>query len=385
MRAFSFAIALAIVALFCGAQLAQADTLCTGTLQGTIADNVTVPAGRTCTLSLANVTGNVHVAQSASLTVAAYDEPSQIGGNLVASHCAFVLLQGNVAVDGTVEIENCAGSSGFEGPGVMVGGNFECHSNAAPCEAWLGEVAGNLAIRNNAGSAPSDVSLDTVGGNLDCRNNATSPTHSHGANWVTGRLQAQCGEAQGFAAKGSRLGTSPGTAVASCTDLAGIAAANFPVPNTAITSAVDTPAAGGLPERCIVNGIINARMSPVDNCQYGDSFQVQLPLAQAWTGRFMFQGGGGTEGSVPAATGTDSGSAGRNFGILNGYAVASQDGGHENTALRGASCDSGYGNANEFYLDPMGVIDQAYQSIQVTTLTAKYLIAVYYGSEAAHA
>ena len=32
----------------------------------------------------------------------------------------------------------------------------------------------------------------------------------------------------------------------------------------------------------------------------------------------------------------------------------------------------------------MGTIDFAYQSIDVTTLTAKYLIAAYYGSEAGH-
>ena len=83
--------------------------------------------------------------------------------------------------------------------------------------------------------------------------------------------------------------------------------------------------------------------------------------------RVLFmQGGGGTEGSVPAATGTNAGSAGANFGITNGYAVASQDGGHENNKLALASCDSGYGNANEFYLDPLGLIDQAYQSIDVT-------------------
>ena len=31
-------------------------------------------------------------------------------------------------------------------------------------------------------------------------------------------------------------------------------------------------------------------------------------------------------------------------------------------------------NTNEFYLDPMGTIDNAYQSIEVTALTAKYLI-----------
>lgn len=151
-----------------------------------------------------------------------------------------------------------------------------------------------------------------------------------------------------------------------------------------ITSATDTPEGGGLPERCIVNGIINARTSPVDSCNYGDGFQVQLPLPAAWNGRFFMQGGGGSEGSVPTATGTNSGSGGGNFGITNGYAVASQDGGHENSQLALPSCDAGYGNANEYVLDPLGLIDQAYQSIEVTALTAKYPIAAYYGDNAGH-
>ena len=39
-----------------------------------------------------------------------------------------------------------------------------------------------------------------------------------------------------------------------------------------------------------------------------------------------------------------------------------------------------YGNANEFFLDPMGTIGNAYQSIEMTALTAKYLINQYYGT-----
>jgi feruloyl esterase len=152
-------------------------------------------------------------------------------------------------------------------------------------------------------------------------------------------------------------------------------ASNFPVPNTVITSAVDTPAGNGLPQRCVVSGYVNQHISPVDNCQYVDAFQVQLPAN--WNGRFMFQGGGGTEGAVPTATGSTSLSP--TFGVVNGYAVASQNGGHNNSDLAATSCDSGYGNVNEFFLDPLGTIGQAYQSIEVTTLVAKYLINQFYG------
>ena len=98
------------------------------------------------------------------------------------------------------------------------------------------------------------------------------------------------------------------------------------------------------------------------------------------------QGGGGTEGSIPSATGTNSGSAGSNFGIINGYAVASQDGGHENTDLTACKTTNPntVGNASEFYLDPLANIMNAYQSIEVTQLTAKYLANRYYGKGPSH-
>jgi feruloyl esterase len=154
-----------------------------------------------------------------------------------------------------------------------------------------------------------------------------------------------------------------------------------------ITSAVDTPATATLPERCIVNGIVNAHTSPVDSCKYGDSFQVAMPIANGssfggttypgWNSRLMFQGGGGTEGSVPAATGRDGTSSGGSLSpaIAHGYAVATQDGGHENSQLALCGTKSNF----EFFLDPMAVIDNSYQSIQVTALNAKYLIDAYYG------
>jgi len=102
--------------------------------------------------------------------------------------------------------------------------------------------------------------------------------------------------------------------------------------------------------------------------------QVQLPLPANWNGKFVAVGGGGTEGSVPTATGSGSGT------VANGYAVATQNGGHENTDLRAPTCDAGFGNTNQFYLDPLATITNATQSVQTTTLTAKYLVNQYYGN-----
>jgi feruloyl esterase len=152
-----------------------------------------------------------------------------------------------------------------------------------------------------------------------------------------------------------------------------------------ITSAVDTAASATLPERCVVTGYINRHASPVDTCFYQDGFQVQLPLPAAWNGRFMMQGGGGSEGSVPTATGTIGGSTGI-LEVAKGYATASQDGGHENTDLVACATTNAFtfGNVNEYALDPLGLIGQSYQSIEVTALTAKYLINEYYGTGPNH-
>ena len=370
--------------VFVGAPAAQAQNVtCVGTLGSgskvtNINGNVTVPDSASCTLNFVNVKGNVQTGRGSTLVITAYNEPSTISGNVLANHCGSALLEGNVTVGGDVLIQGCSGygPNGFQGPDVVINGNFQCEGNsmnAAACLAWLGKVYGNVQIQNNVSTTPSDVSLVAIRGNLQCQHNSpVEVSHSHGPSWVDGNAQGQCA---GFATTATQIDL-PVKPAASCAALATLPAVGFPVPNTVIMSAVDTAAGGGLPERCIINGYVNKHVSPVDSCTYQDTFQVQLPLSSAWNGRFMFQGGGGTEGSVPTATGTNSGSAGSNFGIDNGYAVASQDGGHENSLL--AACGK---TSLEFYLDPMGLIANGYQSIEVTALTAKYLIDQYYGKD----
>jgi feruloyl esterase len=370
----------AAMQFFAVPQAAASDRMCSGLVGGqstvtTINGNVTVPNDGYCTLSFVDITGNVRVGRNATLIVSAYTEPSTIGGNIEGTNCNSVLLNGNVTVGGNVVINSCNGTSrnGFQGPDVVIKGNFECNANAGSCLAWLGSVGGNVHIGSNVTQGASDVSLVRVAGNLNCVGNSPVPTRLHGPSWVDGRAQNQCADfSTGTTSIARPVTPRP------CAGLALLPPSDFPVPNTVITSAVDTLAGGGLPERCIITGYVNQHISPVDNCQYVDGFQVQLPLPSSWNGRFMFQGGGGTEGSVPNATGSTSLSS--TFGIVNGYAVASQNGGHFNTPdLKAPTCDKGYGNANEFYLDPLGTIGQAYQSIEVTTLVAKYLVNQFYG------
>ena len=166
------------------------------------------------------------------------------------------------------------------------------------------------------------------------------------------------------------LAAAPSDPATACANLATLT--NFPVTPTQITLAKFNPAgttsANGvaLPEHCQVQGIINKRIG-IDGFPYGDGFEVRLPTPAQWNGRFMFQGGGGTEGSVPPAIGT----AGTLSPTLaHGWAVASQDGGHENKDLPAP---------HQFFLDPQAVTDHAYGSIDVTAQTAKFLIDAYYG------
>lgn len=183
-----------------------------------------------------------------------------------------------------------------------------------------------------------------------------------------------------------------GPAVA-CASLAHLA--NFPIGSigseggTTIIVAQLNPATATLPEHCQIQGLLRSRTGiagPSAAPQaYATKFEVRLPTV--WNGRYMFQGGGGTEGSLPAATGAQTGTA--SFPELsNGWAVASQDGGHETSQLppttpKTATSPSIF-QQNMFYPDGQAIKDWAYNSIDITTQTAKYLIDTYYGRPADH-
>lgn len=179
--------------------------------------------------------------------------------------------------------------------------------------------------------------------------------------------------------------TKPAVACASLALLA-----NFPIKaagsdgGTTITLAQLNPATATLPEHCQIQGLLRSRTGiagPSATPQaYATKFEVRLPTV--WNGRYMFQGGGGTEGSLPAATGSQTGTA--SFPELsNGWAVASQDGGHQSSQLpptRPATPTApSILQVNMFYPDAQAVKDWAYNSIDMTTQTAKYLIDAYYG------
>lgn len=188
-----------------------------------------------------------------------------------------------------------------------------------------------------------------------------------------------------------------------CDSLATLA--SFPVQpagtmgGTVITTARIVPAAGTTPEYCLVQGTMEERFDGVagvvgtpsyrTNQRYRTLFEVRLP--SAWNGRYMFQGSGGTEGGLPGASGQIGGTSGVNV-LGNGFAVASQNGGHANADLPPAAVlPPGSPNTttdlnhiqvisgNMFFPDEKAVRDWAYHAIDITTQTAKYLINAYYG------
>jgi len=152
----------------------------------------------------------------------------------------------------------------------------------------------------------------------------------------------------------------------------------------AITAAVSVPAAApgtlrispnfpgtvptAVPAFCRVDGVINQRTG-VDGKSYGIGFSLALP--EQWNGNFLFQGGGGLNGSVALPLGLQA--AGGTPGLARGFAVVSTDSGHKGSVFDGS-----------FFRDQQASLDFYYAAIGQVALVAKQMIASYYGRAAQH-
>ena len=117
----------------------------------------------------------------------------------------------------------------------------------------------------------------------------------------------------------------------SCTALTGLEIAN-----TEITSAEEKPAGSftfgagpasttvALPDHCYVEGMSNERQG-ADGKTYGLGYALAMPVD--WNGRFLFQGGGGLNGTLHPLLGGNA--AGDMPALARGFAVISTDGGHK--------------------------------------------------------
>jgi feruloyl esterase len=180
-----------------------------------------------------------------------------------------------------------------------------------------------------------------------------------------------------FAAAAARAEDRAASA-ARCSALARLSRSEeLPNPTTVIGSATlnaGGPAAGrpAVPEHCEVVGEMDARLG-IDGRPYAIRFHLRLP--SAWNGRLFFQGGGATNGNPGDAWGQLQGRQERSALDL-GYAVVSQDGGHDNRL----NDDPGRGGTLAFAYDPQARLDFGYRSYEQVTRTAKALLRAYYGS-----
>lgn len=127
-----------------------------------------------------------------------------------------------------------------------------------------------------------------------------------------------------------------------------------------------------IPQHCKVHVRLNERMG-IDEKPYAIGMELRLP--EHWNDRFLFQGGGGTDGELRAAIGMTAVGKAPNALSL-GYAVVSTDAGHLN--------EPGLEGPYLFGADPQARIDYGYNHIPVVTYAARALIEKFYGRKPAH-
>jgi tannase/feruloyl esterase len=145
-----------------------------------------------------------------------------------------------------------------------------------------------------------------------------------------------------------------------CSDLTKL---GIPGVTMAITKADTIPASAFAPSHCQVDGMIDQRIG-AGGKTYGIGFAIALP--DAWNNRFLFQGGGGYNGSVRPPLGTAA--AGDNPGLARGFAVVSTDTGHKGTTFD-----------TTFNVDQQASLDFAQVAVGRVTEIAKQIVAQYYG------
>ena len=201
-----------------------------------------------------------------------------------------------------------------------------------------------------------------------------------------------CASASGSAPVTSRSASAtaaqPTSPAVACADLSRVAGGALADPTTVITSAalnaegLMPPAPTGgprgqanrrLPEHCEVMGQIRERTG-IDGQRYAISFHLRLPTR--WNGRFLFQGGGGSDGALGDALGAIG--AGLPNALERGFAVLSQDSGHDNAR----NSDPARQGALAFAYDPQARRDLAYASLDVTARTGMKLVETFYGRAA---
>jgi hypothetical protein len=122
-----------------------------------------------------------------------------------------------------------------------------------------------------------------------------------------------------------------------------------------------------LPPHCHVAGSFERRTG-VDGKEYAIGFALNLPAE--WNGRFLFQGGGGLNGSIREPTGGQA--AGERTALEQGFAVVATDSGHQGSGFDGS-----------FMADQQALLNFQFQANAKTAEVALPIVEAYYG-EAPH-
>ena len=125
-----------------------------------------------------------------------------------------------------------------------------------------------------------------------------------------------------------------------------------------------------LPAHCEIIGMMHERTG-VDGQHYAIRFHLRLP--EPWNDRFFMQGGGGTNGELGDAIGRLSGGAAP--ALAQGYAVLSQDSGHDN-AVNSVPAKNG---ASAFGFDPQARAEYGGTSLSASVKAAKAAVTAFYG------
>ncbi|HVZ22203.1 MAG TPA: DUF6351 family protein [Vicinamibacterales bacterium] len=149
------------------------------------------------------------------------------------------------------------------------------------------------------------------------------------------------------------------------TSCAALATTSFP----GVTALRTTYEAGSAtqPAHCVARGSAAPRTG-ADGKPYETRFELRLPTR--WNGRFLYQGGGGNDGTVAPAVGRDTGSF-PDTGLQRGFSVVTTDAGHQ-------------GATAEFGVDPVARVDHAYAAHERTYTIAMAIQSRYYGRAPDH-
>jgi feruloyl esterase len=140
------------------------------------------------------------------------------------------------------------------------------------------------------------------------------------------------------------------------------------ITSAAHVAAAQSGSAGLLAAHCRVDGVIEERVGS-NGVTYGIRFALALP--DDWNGRFLFQGGGGLNGSVGAPTGSTA--AGGRSALSRGFAVVSTDTGHQ-----------GSGFDASFMADQEAALNFFYAAIGKLAPLAQAMVATHYARAVEH-